>query len=127
VSHDRLLWRLGFGLLVAGILAVLVGALAGVNARHHVRSFNSRVEDLEDVVELAQDDVDKGYTALGIIGDATNQIECVDDCVEINQCVGCTRQFFTKSFLGDDVAALAPSSGEEPTSPCHRAGVASMA
>ena len=22
-------------------------------------------------------------------------------CVEINQCVGCTRQFFTKSFLGD--------------------------
>jgi hypothetical protein len=41
--------------------------------------------------------------------------------------VGCTRQFFTKSFLGDDVAALAPSSGEEPTSPRHRAGVASMA
>ena len=31
-------------------------------------------------------------------------------CVEINQCVGCT-----KSFLGDGVAALAPSSGEEPT------------
>ena len=39
---------------------------------------------------------------------------------------GCTRQF-TKSFLGDDVAALAPSSGEEPTPPRHRAGVASMA
>ena len=37
--------------------------------------------------------------------------------MEINQCVGCTRQFFTKSFLGDDVAALAPSSGKEPTSP----------
>jgi len=32
-------------------------------------------------------------------------------CVEINQCVGCTRQFFTKSFLGDDVAVLARSSG----------------
>ena len=48
-------------------------------------------------------------------------------CVEINQCVGCTRQFFTKSFLGDDVAALAPSSSEEPASPRHRAGVASMA
>jgi hypothetical protein len=30
-------------------------------------------------------------------------------CVEINQCVGC-RQFFTKSFLGDDAAVLAPSS-----------------
>ena len=31
------------------------------------------------------------------------------------------------SVLGDDVAAAAPSSGEEPTSPRHRAGVASMA
>jgi len=28
----------------------------------------------------------------------------------------------TKSFLGDDVAALAPASGEEPASPRHRAG-----
>ena len=51
----------------------------------------------------------------------------VRSCVEINQCVGCTRQFFTKSFLGDDAAALAPLSGEEPASPRHRAGVASMA
>jgi len=25
--------------------------------------------------------------------------------VEINQCVGCTRRFFAKSFLGDNVAA----------------------
>jgi len=32
-----------------------------------------------------------------------------------------------KSFLGDDAAVLAPSSGEEPASPRHRAGVASMA
>ena len=48
-------------------------------------------------------------------------------CVEINQWVGCTRQFFTKSFLGDDAAVLAPSSGEESASPRHRAGVASMA
>ena len=48
-------------------------------------------------------------------------------CVEINQCVRCTREFCTKSFLGDDVAALAPSSGEESASPRHRAGVASMA
>ena len=47
-------------------------------------------------------------------------------CVEINQCVGCTIKI-TESFLGDDVAALAPSSGEEPTSPRHRAGIASMA
>ena len=37
------------------------------------------------------------------------------------------RQFFTKSFLGDDAAVLAPSSGEGPASPRHRAGVASMA
>ena len=37
------------------------------------------------------------------------------------------RQFFTKSFLGDDAAVLARSSGEEPASPRHRAGVASMA
>ena len=42
-------------------------------------------------------------------------------CVEINRVsVGCTRQFFTKSFLGDDAAVLAPSSGEEPGSPHHR-------
>ena len=33
----------------------------------------------------------------------------------------------SESFLGDDVAALAPSSGEERTSPRHQAGVASMA
>ena len=34
---------------------------------------------------------------------------------------------FSKSFLGDDATVLAPSSGEEPASPRHRAGVASMA
>ena len=48
-------------------------------------------------------------------------------CVEINQCVGCTRQFFTKSFLGDGAAVLARSSGEEPASPRRRAGVAATA
>ena len=53
--------------------------------------------------------------------------EAVDGCVEINQCVGCTRQFFTKSFLGDDATVLAPSGGEGPASPRHRASVASMA
>jgi hypothetical protein len=51
----------------------------------------------------------------------------VISCVEVNQCAGCTRQFFTKSFLSDDAAVLARSSGEEPASPRHRAGVASMA
>ena len=58
---------------------------------------------------------------------AAGAMSTVVDCVEINQCVGCTRQFFTKSFLGDDAAVLARSSGEEPASPRHRAGVASMA
>jgi Bardet-Biedl syndrome 2 protein len=48
-------------------------------------------------------------------------------CVKINQCVGCTRQFFTKSFRGDYAAVLARSSGEEPASPRRRAGAASMA
>ena len=38
-----------------------------------------------------------------------------------------TRQFFTKSFLGDGADWLAPSSGEEPAPARHRAGVASMA
>ena len=60
-----------------------------------------------------------GAVGAGVVGAST--------CVEINQCVGCTRQFFTKSFLGDDSADLARSSGEEPASPRHRAGVASMA
>ena len=46
-------------------------------------------------------------------------IDAVPTCVEINQCVGCTRQFFTKSFLGDDATVLARSSGEEPASPRH--------
>ena len=27
-------------------------------------------------------------------------IACVENCVGINQCVGCTRQHFTKSFRG---------------------------
>ena len=60
-----------------------------------------------------------GAVGAGVVGAST--------CVEINQCVGCTRQFFTKSFLGDDAADLARSSGEEPASPRRRAGVVSMA
>ena len=55
-----------------------------------------------------------GAVGAGVVGAST--------CVEINQCVG-----RTKSFLGDDSADLARSSGEEPASPRHRAGVASMA
>jgi hypothetical protein len=48
-------------------------------------------------------------------------------CVEIKPVRRVYRQFFTKSFLGDDAAVLAPSSGEGPASPRHRADVASMA
>ena len=33
-----------------------------------------------------------GAVGAGVVGAST--------CVEINQCVGCTRQFFTKSFPG---------------------------
>ena len=60
-----------------------------------------------------------GAVGAGVVG-ATG-------CVEINQCVGCTRQFFTKSFLGDDAAVLARSNGEERAPPRYRAGIASMA
>jgi len=63
----------------------------------------------------------------GQLGSVEHEGEEVKFCVEINQCVGCTRQFFTKSFLGDDVAAPARSSGEEPALPRHRASAASMA
>ena len=43
----------------------------------------------------------------------------VGGCVEINRCVGC--------ILGDGAAVLARSRREEPASPRHRSGVASMA
>ena len=48
--------------------------------------------------------------------------EIAGACVEINQCVGCT-----KSFLGDDAGVLAPFSGDKPASLRHRASAASMA
>ena len=47
--------------------------------------------------------------------------------VEINWCVGCNRQCFAKSFLGDGAAVLAESRRERSTPPRHRSGVASMA
>ena len=66
---------------------------------------------------------DAGFSAAVVLNTG---IDYAPISVEINQCVG-SRQFFTKSFLCDGVAALARSSGEEPTPPRHRAGVASMA
>ena len=68
-----------------------------------------------------------GEAWLGLVAGRKRWFLRAPGCVEINQCVGCTRQFFTKSFLGDDAAVLARSSGEEPASPRHRSGVASMA
>ena len=70
-----------------------------------------------------------GLALLRTLSDAVglDNVKQVHNCVEINQCVGCTRQFFTKSFLGDDEAVVVPSSSDEPASPRHRAGVASMA
>ena len=65
--------------------------------------------------------------AIKLLGPDQAYQRSVVSCVKINQCVGCTRQFFTKSFLGDDPAVLARSSCDEPASPRHRAGVASMA
>ena len=44
----------------------------------------------------ADDGVDVHANFCGILA------PIVDACVEINQCVGCTRQFFTKSLLGDE-------------------------
>ena len=73
-----------------------------------------------------QRDVDCRDLALGSLRNA--DVHAVPlACVEINQCVGCTRKVFTKSFLGDHAAVLARSSGEERPPPRHRAGVASMA
>ena len=66
----------------------------------------------------------KNPTNAKLLTISARRFKRVDVCVEINQCVGCT---FTKSFLGDDAAILARSSGEEPASPRHRAGAASMA
>ena len=63
--------------------------------------------------------------------DQTNAVATSGDITCSNLCgnqpVRRVQQFFTKSFLGNDAAVLALSSGEEPASPRHRAGVASMA
>ncbi len=63
-------------------------------------------------------DLDDGATLTEQFADAATTT--VAGRVEINQCFGCT-------FLGDDAAVLARSSGEELASPRHRAGLASIA
>ena len=70
-----------------------------------------------------------GLALLRTLSDAVglDNVKQVHNCVEINQCVGCTRQFFTKSLLGDIATVPAESRRERSTPPRHRAGVASMA
>ena len=87
----------------------------------------SQVDRVEDESDGNESDGIQEDCGSYVEDDVLEEDYVVADCVEINQCVGCTRQFFTKSFLGDDAAVLAPSSDEEPASPRHRAGVASMA
>ena len=81
----------------------------------------------EVMKQLERKDEEDKATALAAVEKVAKKYKKVKNCVEINQCVGCTRQFFTKSFLGDDAAVLASSSGEESASSRHRAGLASMA
>ena len=81
-------------------------------------------------VASAASTLDAALNATGLGIDVAQDVSRLTDaaqvlaCVEINQFI---RQLFTKLFPGDDEAVLARSSGEEPASPRHRAGVASMA
>ena len=90
----------------AGRVAARLTVLPGVSEALAVALFARWVFELPFVLALA----------LGFILAAVSPA-VVPVCVKINQCVG----------DGDDAAALVPSSGEEPASPRHRAGVASMA
>ena len=86
------------------------------------------LQSLSHSSELAPGRVWLGRRLLGLVGDVEGscaaalverlefrcyltgllRLEEVTACVEINQCVGCTRKFFTKSCLGDDTAVIAP-------------------
>ena len=76
------------------------------------------IEDdaLNDEDEENEEEVEEGY-----------KITKVSGCVEINQCASGPPDNSSLTFLGDDAAVLARSSGEETALPRHRAGVASMA
>ena len=65
-----------------------------------------------------------GLALLRTLSDAVglDNVKQVHNCVEINQCVGCTDNSSLSHFL-----AMTRPSCEEPASPRHRAGVASMA
>ena len=96
-------------------------------------STNEAIQDEDESLSKQSDgDVAKRCreAASEIVGESNRQtatlqkwhgdLQCVANCVEINQCVGC-------SFLSGDAAVLTRSSGEEPAPPRCRAGVASMA
>ena len=118
VTEDVLQGRAAsLGITVDG---VRVATLRGVGAERALLN-GGIVQRARVSVDAVDVDANGAGKAAGVLS------ERAATCVEINQCVGCTRQFFTKSFLGDDVVVLARSSGEEPASPRHRAGIASMA
>jgi hypothetical protein len=87
---------------------------------------------LERAAGLLLEDVLGQEAAPGVFGDdpllldVRRRVRCESRPVCKSTSVS-GAQFFAKSFLGDDAAVLARSSGEEPASPRHRAGVASMA
>ena len=118
VTEDVLQGRAAsLGITVDGLR---LATLRGVGAERALLN-GGIVQRARVSVEAVDVAIDGAVKAAGVLS------ERAATCVEINQCVGCTRQFFTKSFLGDDVVVLARSSGEEPASPRHRAGIASMA
>ena len=115
------LWR-AFGAVALLQFATLAAVLASRTAPDGRRQLLA--DDLEPPFRKIREDLDLGAEERRRLSGALWGLKTVTTCVEINQCVGCTRQFFTKSFLGDDAAVLIRLSGEEPASPRHRAGVA---
>ena len=91
-DDDRDAWRariLDFA-AAAKFLQLVIYDSVPIDEETHSITWNARIKVLDGLVDE----------------------RLVETCVEINQCVGCTRQFFTKSFLGDDAAVLSRASGE---------------
>ena len=57
--------------------------------------------DLKDLEATKPNKKEKRPPTSSLIVVLLQGVMQVGGCVEISQCVGCTRQFFTKSFLGD--------------------------
>ena len=94
-------------------VAAAFGNVHGVYSPGNVRLEPQILHNTQKFIseKLGGDDKKPVYFVFhGGSGSSTEDIQYAIEagtCVEINQCVGCTRQFFTKSFLGDDVAVLA--------------------